>query len=566
MTFRARLLASIVGVVTATTAATLFIAQSQNTASYQAVLDELFRSEVESFRSQQEQQLTSAKTEAAKLAESVRLFAALEEGDPEVYQTAGDELRLAELAFFRLTDAAGVIIPPPEGSRAGGHELDAMLAPQLAKIAGGEPLSNEDLQIGFVASQNYEGGVVSLVYCPIRNFDKTVGGLLIGQPLRREKRAEATKGASLISGLLLGEKYLPHFGGEELGSDAGAMLKAHVDGGEGALPTWEQELGGRNYRADSNLMNRGSRFAPAWIVSLYPLDDLRRRQRELVRRIAVIGGIGLLAAAGVGFVFAGRLSKPVHDLVAGTAEVKRGNYDVQIEKRTDDELGALADAFNEMASGLALKERYRSVLQMVTDRSVADELMSGTVLLGGEMRDVSVIFCDIRGFTAISQDMNPADVVVMLNEHMSALTQIVEKHQGVVDKFVGDCIMILFGAPKSYGHDAARAARCAWKMIRERERMNATSNRPLAIGIGLASGPALAGCMGSEKRLNYTVIGERVNLAARLCSQAGQMDVVIDETTLADLPPEFKTESLGPLTLKGFAKPVVAHRILKVVS
>ena len=132
MTFRTRLLASIVGVVTATTAATLFIAQSQNAASYQAVLDELFRSEVESFRSQQEQQLTAAKTEAAKLAESVRLFAALEEGDPEVYQTAGDELRLAELAFFRLTDAAGVIIPPPEGSRAGGAELDAVLAPQLA--------------------------------------------------------------------------------------------------------------------------------------------------------------------------------------------------------------------------------------------------------------------------------------------------------------------------------------------------------------------------------------------------------------------------------------------------
>ena len=566
MTFRARLLASIVGVVTATTAATLFIAQSQNTASYQAVLDELFRSEVESFRDQQEQQLNVAKTEAAKLAESVRLFAALEEGDPEIYKIAGDELRLAELAFFRLTDSTGLIIPPPDESRNVDSKLDAILAPLLSRIAGGEPLTGGEVQIGFVAKASDDAEILSLVYCPIRNFDNTVGGLLIGQPLRRGKSREAGAGSSLISGLLVGNRFHSHVGDSTLGPDPGAALKAHVSVQSDAVPTWEDELGGRLFRADAHLLNRGSRFEPAWIVSLYPLDDLRRRQRELVRRIAAIGGVGLLAAAGVGFVFAGRLSKPVHDLVAGTAEVNQGNYDVRIEKRTDDELGLLADAFNEMASGLALKERYRSVLQMVTDREVADELISGTVLLGGEMREISVIFCDIRGFTAISQNMNPADVVVMLNEHMSALTQIVEKHRGVVDKFVGDCIMILFGAPKSYGQDATRAVRCAWEMIRERERMNATSSRPLTIGIGLASGPVLAGCMGSEKRLNYTVIGERVNLAARLCSQAGPMDVVIDATTRAALPTEFVTESMGALTLKGFSEPVTAHRIKDVLS
>ena len=147
MTFRARLLASIVGVVTATTAATLFIAQSQNTASYQAVLDALFQSEVESFRDQQEQQLSVAKTEAAKLAESVRLFAALEEGDPEIYKIAGDELRLAELAFFRLTDAAGHIIPPPVEDQNGDRELDTILSPPLTKIAGGDTISSADLPI-----------------------------------------------------------------------------------------------------------------------------------------------------------------------------------------------------------------------------------------------------------------------------------------------------------------------------------------------------------------------------------------------------------------------------------
>ena len=566
MTFRARLLASIVGVVTATTAATLFIAQSQNTASYQAVLDELFQSEVESFRDQQEQQLSVAKTEAAKLAESVRLFAALEEGDPEIYKIAGDELRLAELAFFRLTDAAGLIIPPPVEGQNGDRELDTILSPQLTKIAGGEPLSGEDIQIGFVARGSEGNELISLVYCPIRKFENTVGGLLIGQPLQTEKSTDARNGSSLISGLLVGDQFSPQIAGASLGPNLGTALKAHISVQPDAVPSWEAEWEGRVFRVDAQLLNRGSRFEPAWIVSLYPLDDLRRRQRELVRRIAAIGGIGLLGAAGVGFVFSGRLSKPVRDLVAGTAEVNRGNYDVRIEKRTDDELGLLADAFNEMATGLALKERYRSVLQMVTDRAVADELVSGAVLLGGEIREISVIFCDIRGFTAISQNMNPADVVAMLNEHMSALTQIVEKHRGVVDKFVGDCIMILFGAPKSYGEDATRAVRCAWEMIRERERMNATSSRPLEIGIGLASGPALAGCMGSEKRLNYTVIGERVNLAARLCSQAGPMDVVIDDTTLGALPPEFKTESMGALKLKGFSEPVTAHRIKEVVS
>jgi class 3 adenylate cyclase len=254
----------------------------------------------------------------------------------------------------------------------------------------------------------------------------------------------------------------------------------------------------------------------------------------------------------------------VHDLVKGTDEIKRGNFDVQVPRSTSDELGRLADSFNEMAAGLRLKEKYRSVLQLVTDREVAEELMSGAVQLGGETREVSVIFCDVRGFTSISQDMNPADVVAMLNEHMSALTRVVHDHRGVVDKFVGDCIMTLFGAPKSFGRDAESAVRCAWRMIHARAALNDSTGRALRIGIGIASGPVLAGCMGSDRRLEYTVIGERVNLAARLCSAAGAMEIVIDESTRRQLPAGFEVEALEQLSLKGFSEKVTAYRVIQV--
>ena len=119
------------------------------------------------------------------------------------------------------------------------------------------------------------------------------------------------------------------------------------------------------------------------------------------------------------------------------------------------------------------------------------------------------MFCDIRGFTALTQNMNPTEVIAMLNEHMTVLTRVVTEHHGVVDKFIGDSIMALFGAPKSYGDDALNAVRCAQQMMAERAKLNATSVYKIQMGIGLASGRVLAGNMGSADRSNYTVLGER---------------------------------------------------------
>lgn len=570
MTFRTRLLASIIAVVAATTGATLKIAQDQTRETYRVMLDGLFRSEIESFESLQEQRLEKGRNQARVLSSSVRLFAALEEGDPElIYEVAQVELREADFDFYRLANAGGEIIPATTGSGAGSlsTETEARISTVLKSAAASEKL-REQTHLGFFMQPAdstdapipmfglVSGGIVN------QETQQFGGTLVMGKQLVPQK-GKSGGGGTLIPALLMPEGlWSPHLS-PELNEELKRALAAR-GASAGKDAEWTPILGGASFRADSHLLNPGSIFPAAHLVSLYPLDALQRGQQALFQRVAVIALCGLLAAAAVGLAFAHRLSRPVKDLVKGTAEIRQGNFDVRVPRSSSDELGTLADSFNEMAAGLALKEKYRAVLQLVTDREVADELMSGSVQLGGETREVSVIFCDIRGFTAMSQGMAPHDVIAMLNEHMTALTRVVHEHDGVVDKFVGDSIMSLFGAPKSYGRDAEDAVRCAWGMVREREQLNAQGGRQIRIGIGIATGPALAGCMGSESRLNYTVVGERVNLAARLCGAAGPMEVVIDEATRALLPAGFQTEPLEPLALKGFAGAIAAHRVTAV--
>jgi class 3 adenylate cyclase len=239
---------------------------------------------------------------------------------------------------------------------------------------------------------------------------------------------------------------------------------------------------------------------------------------------------------------------------------------VRLTVRNRDEIGQLTASFNEMTEGLKQKEKYRAVLDMVADKDVAEQMMQGSSSLGGELRDISVLFCDIRGFTAMTQDMPPKEVIDLMNDHFTAMTNVVYEHDGVVDKFVGDLIMGVFGAPKSYGNDAHNAARCCVRMIQEREKMNETAEQSIHVGIGLASGEAVAGCMGSEDRLNYTVMGARVNLSSRLCSVAGRDETVIDQGTYELLKDYVEVEALPELQVKGFNDPVQAYRLLGVRS
>ena len=310
-------------------------------------------------------------------------------------------------------------------------------------------------------------------------------------------------------------------------------------------------------------MTAKSSLRPAYQIAAFPLDQLHSDLADLRIRGSGIGAGVLILGLGICWFLAHSLSTPLKKLAKGTVEIRSGNLDHRVEVTSGDEVGELTASFNEMAEELKQKALFRELLGKVSDESVAQALVSGTLdlELGGELKEVTVLFCDIRGFTAMTEHMPPTDVVVMLNEHMTAMTEVVRSYYGVVDKFIGDEIMAVFGALKSYDDDSRLAVECALGMIQKRIELNQKRGVEINIGIGVATGEAVAGCMGSNDRLNYTVLGARVNLAARLCSAAGLMEVVIDDKTFESVREDANAKLLQDLKLKGLANSVAAYQI-----
>jgi adenylate cyclase len=186
--------------------------------------------------------------------------------------------------------------------------------------------------------------------------------------------------------------------------------------------------------------------------------------------------------------------------------------------------------------------------------------------LGGEKRNVVVLFSDIRGFTALSETMNPDAMASLLTEYFTEMVECVFRHDGTLDKFIGDAVMAQWGAPLGNPDDADRAMRAALEMIVElralNERWRAGGKPTLEIGIGLNQGEAFAGNIGSERRLEFTVIGDTVNTASRLCSAAGPGEILIsDEMRRAlSMPPALA--ECPPMELKGKSQPVPVFRVI----
>jgi adenylate cyclase len=208
----------------------------------------------------------------------------------------------------------------------------------------------------------------------------------------------------------------------------------------------------------------------------------------------------------------------------------------------------------------------REKLHRLLSPQLVEEVVNGRLELkkGGELREVTVMFADIRSFTSFSERTEPQLVVELLNEYFELMVDIIFKHEGTLDKFIGDEIMAVWGAPISRPDDTERAVRCAVEMQDAISRYNASidpGEHTFEIGIGLNTGQAVAGYMGSTKSMNYTVMGDAVNTASRICSKAGPSEIVVGPRTYHTVADLVTAEKLPPTDLKGKVEQVDLFRI-----
>lgn len=246
---------------------------------------------------------------------------------------------------------------------------------------------------------------------------------------------------------------------------------------------------------------------------------------------------------------------------------KRGTFmpeDLEVFAVIAAQAGLVIDRFMAKSEvrrqGMQLEALERFLSPAISRKITAE---AADIRLGGESQRITLLFADVRGFTTMAEKMKPRETVEVLNEFFSRMTNVIFEHDGTLDKYLGDGLMALFGAPLSLQNDAEAAVRAAVDMQRSLAELNKLSGRaPLTIGIGIHTGEAVVGFLGTERRMDYTALGDTVNVASRLTSQACPGQIVISAATHARLARELPCSALAAMKLKGRAEPIDVYEVL----
>jgi class 3 adenylate cyclase len=303
-----------------------------------------------------------------------------------------------------------------------------------------------------------------------------------------------------------------------------------------------------------------------WVAAIWRPEPVAYAALAALRtRGALVAAAALVLALFAGLAAGRAVTRPVRRLVGETRLVAARRWrDLAPPSPRSDELGDLERALTSMAEGLergeaeiAREAKLRGDLGRFVSGALVDALVRGDhpLALGGKRAEVSVLFADVVGFTPLAEARSAEEVVALLNELFSVLTEIVFRHGGTVDKFVGDCIMAVFGAPVPAADHARRALAAAEDMMRFLEAANDEWREKydveIRLGIGVNSGEAIVGNIGSQKRMEYTVIGDVVNVAARLEAIAAPNQVLVAEGTQRLVGDAFSLRRLGDKRLTG---------------
>jgi class 3 adenylate cyclase len=308
-----------------------------------------------------------------------------------------------------------------------------------------------------------------------------------------------------------------------------------------------------------------------WLVEVVVPERDYTEQIDAEGRLAVLLGLLALGVALVGGIaVAGWIAHPLRELAQVARRIRLGHLDVSLVPRSRDEIGILTRAMSDMAGALRDRDFIRETLGRYVSPELAAQVLSDreALQLGGEVREVTMLMSDLRGFSELSERLGPSAMIGLLNRYLAAMTPVIQLHRGTIDEFIGDAIFVLFGAPFGRPDDTERAVRCAAAMQEALAALNLDSRShglpELSMGIGLHVGPVVAGNIGSPDRVKYGVVGPAVNLTARIQALSGGSEVLLSEDLLARVVSVVNVAPGRAERVKGVSEPIVVHRLLEI--
>jgi class 3 adenylate cyclase len=491
-------------------------------------------------------------------------------------------LRLVESAqgvdHVALYDAAGALIDVVRDMDAEGVEVADVAPTDVVAMA-------ERDGVGIGEASDHSGEARVLVLLPIRPAGMTTGfagSYASLRPLQRRVEALAATyfagqatGPFVVDGALRVLAHPDLERGRIPESMAGlslfaavraseiresALTIAHVPGSDGSPHIcWARRIGGRD-----------------WIVvTEAPEARVYEGVHAMERSVLASVGVASAVALALALLFASRLTSPLRSLTGFASQLAARDFGARVHVESSDELGVLAQAMNRAAGELAEgqeklleQERVRADLARYLPGELVEKVARdpSALALGGKRMDVSVLFADVVAFTPLSESLPAERVVALLNDLFTILTEIVFRHGGIVDKFVGDSVMALFGVPATHSSHADRALSAAEDMLVWLETGAAALEERhgvrLRVAIGVHSGEAIVGNIGSERRMEYTAIGDVVNVAARLEAMARPQQILTTEATVLAAGAGHDSRDLGLREIPGRAGAVRLHEVL----
>jgi adenylate cyclase len=292
-------------------------------------------------------------------------------------------------------------------------------------------------------------------------------------------------------------------------------------------------------------------------------DDVRRERLSILWMTAIIISIGITIAIYFGL----RFSKPISQLVKATQDISKGKYTHNINVRRRDELGNLAFAFNQMNKELWVKSLMQESFGKYVGPQILDLIMENPEdsWLQGQTNEATILFADIRGFTTYSESKAPQVIVEELNQFFEFANKAILNHDGYIDKFIGDGVLAVFGVPVYQKDHVKNAVAAAFEMQRAFRSVGANGNVLLSsIGIGIHTGLVVSGNIGSPVKMEYTVIGDSVNVASRISEIAAPGEIIISSNIYERIPDYIEVEALHPHKIKGRSQPIETYRALKI--